>query len=362
MRVLCVRVVLALATLGAAANSFCTSKVSRQKKPSAVYSLPSAEESAQALSDYMVKSHTEKLKAIKVVEEQKQAEIEILKAQLDALKRDNTVSVSVQPPLSTPTDTVEVLQQQLTSYQSFMAKYIVEAQEAKYHSVREAEAAVAAKYEAKIAMQKGDAPPAAAATTKAEAALPSYEERAFEDRNGKIIASAVAGKSRWGDAEVEKLKDELKKETVMQVTAPVKEVVEEKIAKKPLSKTTPVDPKPPKGEKPLKGEKSPKTESKKKDKEAPAPSEPVAPTPPQASQEEVFLERNTLIATAGPKSRWGPMEVAKAQKHVSTAPEQPVITITPEIEAADHGLRADGGVGGPSLAERVNLGAELLGQ
>jgi len=35
---------------------------------------------------------------------------------------------------------------------------------------------------------------------------------------------------------------------------------------------------------------------------------------------------------------------------------------TPEIEAADHGLQADGGVGGPSLAERVNLGAELLGQ
>ena len=34
--------------------------------------------------------------------------------------------------------------------------------------------------------------------------------------------------------------------------------------------------------------------------------------------------------------------------------------ILPEIKAADHGLRADGGVGGPSLADRVNLGAKLL--
>ena len=38
------------------------------------------------------------------------------------------------------------------------------------------------------------------------------------------------------------------------------------------------------------------------------------------------------------------------------------IVASPEVEAADHGLRADGGVGGPSLAERVNLGASLLGK
>ena len=34
--------------------------------------------------------------------------------------------------------------------------------------------------------------------------------------------------------------------------------------------------------------------------------------------------------------------------------------ITPEIEAADHGMRNDGGVDGPSLAQRVNLGAALV--
>ena len=37
-----------------------------------------------------------------------------------------------------------------------------------------------------------------------------------------------------------------------------------------------------------------------------------------------------------------------------------IVTVTPEIAAADHGLQSDGGVGGPSLADRVNLGAQLL--
>ena len=36
------------------------------------------------------------------------------------------------------------------------------------------------------------------------------------------------------------------------------------------------------------------------------------------------------------------------------------IPVPPEVEAADHGLRNDGGVGGPSLAERVNLGSKLF--
>ena len=34
--------------------------------------------------------------------------------------------------------------------------------------------------------------------------------------------------------------------------------------------------------------------------------------------------------------------------------------VPPEVEKADHGLRADGGVGGPSLAERVAMGAAVV--
>lgn len=40
-------------------------------------SLPSQEESAKALTEYMTKAHEEKLKAVKAAEEKKQAEIEV---------------------------------------------------------------------------------------------------------------------------------------------------------------------------------------------------------------------------------------------------------------------------------------------
>jgi lipoate-protein ligase A len=40
-------------------------------------SIPSHEESAKALTDYMTKAHEEKLKAVKAAEEKNQAEIEV---------------------------------------------------------------------------------------------------------------------------------------------------------------------------------------------------------------------------------------------------------------------------------------------
>lgn len=42
-----------------------------------LHALPSPEESAKALSDYMAKAHEEKLKAIKDAEAKKQTEIEV---------------------------------------------------------------------------------------------------------------------------------------------------------------------------------------------------------------------------------------------------------------------------------------------
>ena len=54
------------------------------------------------------------------------------------------------------------------------------------------------------------------------------------------------------------------------------------------------------------------------------------------------------------------VEGSSAGSTAAAAPTAPVIEVTPEIEAADHGLRNDGGVGGPSLAERVNLGLSIV--
>ena len=48
--------------------------------------LPSAEESAKALSDYMAKSHEEKLRAVREVEQKKEEEIGALKKELADLK------------------------------------------------------------------------------------------------------------------------------------------------------------------------------------------------------------------------------------------------------------------------------------
>merc|ERR1711865_542551 len=87
----------------------------------------------------------------------------------------------------------------------------------------------------------------------------------------------------------------------------------------------------------------------------------------------IYDLRNAKIAAAAAagKSRWGKMENEKATSLASNilpSVSSSSITITsvadipvpPEVEAADHGLRNDGGVGGPSLAERVNLGQQLF--
>jgi hypothetical protein len=91
---------------------------------------------------------------------------------------------------------------------------------------------------------------------------------------------------------------------------------------------------------------------------------PVASAPmASASTPSWYAKRNAR--------RWGTMEIQKARVRVrgEMATALPAAneaaapaSVSAEVEAADHGLRNDGGVGGPSLADRVNLGASLLGQ
>ena len=96
---------------------------------------------------------------------------------------------------------------------------------------------------------------------------------------------------------------------------------------------------------------------------------PAAGTSAATEEPSLYKERNANIAAAANAgtSRWGNKEVERAG---ATAPPSKLLkaiapinvatvgdAVPEEVTAADHGLRADGGVGGLSLAERVKNGA-----
>jgi len=374
------------------------------------------------LTSYMAKSHEEKLRAIKEVEEKKNTEIKTLKNEVTALKervevpRESAVVLSSEPATGRDLSsmTTEELRAKLFQYQEFMAKYIVQAQQQKMKAVKMAEVATAARYEEKIkfllaagsttassesevvpskdvakvkitpkdsdvdlkAKPVNGAKKANGVAAPSPINLPSSD--LFDERNKKIAAAGKAGKSRWGDAEVKKASAESSKPS---------------LSSTPGTSTPPAPPAPPA---PSSGV-SPEIEAADhglrndggvggptlaervnlgqqlftgSDAAATAPPAPIAEVSPQLSTYDLRNARIARAAAAG-KSRWGNMENMKAtsltaaSKSVTeTAPssvaKKPEIVSTPEIEAADHGLRSDGGVGGPSLAERVNLGSSLL--
>ncbi|KAL3938251.1 MAG: hypothetical protein SGARI_001814 [Bacillariaceae sp.] len=226
----------------------------------------------------------------------------------------------------------EQLAGRLVTYQQFMSRYIVEAQEQKRKAVLAAEAAVTAKYEQKLQLYQSKAQDA-----PAPPAIKAPATQLYEGRNANVAAAAKAGKSRWGDAEVKKASGAAVNGVPVNGAANNVPVVE-----KPDPNSIAI-----------------------------------------LTGSSLYYHRNQMVAAAGAagKSRWGDQEVKKAATEASKGPPSlegaaPVssspaietttasaapIEVTPEIEAADHGLRNDGGVGGPSLAERVNLGASLLG-
>lgn len=282
------------------------------------------------LTNYMVKAHEEKLRAIKEVEAKKDGEIQTLKSEVTELKEEiASVPKESAVVLSTPPTpgadlsnmTTEQLRAKLVQYQDFMAKYIVQAQHQKMKAVQAAEAATAAKYEEKIKFLLAGAPPSDSSSTTVPAPkIGSAETKLYDTRSATVAAAGKAGKSRWGDKEVAKVKmtEGDVKTDALNGTKMVNGVAETATATAPIG---------------LPGS-------------------------------DVFDKRNQKIAAAGKagKSRWGEAEVKKATEtasapSLSSAPAAPV---TKEIEEADHGLRNDGGVGGPSLAERVNLGQQLF--
>lgn len=240
-------------------------------------------ERAKAMSDYLVKSHEEKLKAVKAIEQKKDAEIQALKDEIESIKAHQKDAII--PEKVVPVDgSVEDLATKLVAYQKFMADYVVRAQEQKLAAMKSVEAATIKKYEEKMLLLKKE-------------------------------ASSIA--------------DTRKKES---------------ISSKKDSPSPPV--------------KKPAETSEKKVAEAPKVEKPVA----EISEKKV-VEAPKVKKPAAEKSE----KVVEPQKDKTTAvdSQKTVATILndipKEILDADHGLRSDGGVGGPTLTERVMLGASLGG-
>jgi hypothetical protein len=249
------------------------------------------------------------------------SEVTELKEEIASVPKESAVVLSTPPTPGADLSnmTTEQLRAKLVQYQDFMAKYIVQAQHQKMKAVQAAEAATAAKYEEKIKFLLAGAPPSDSSSTTAPAPkIESAETKLYDTRSATVAAAGKAGKSRWGDKEVAKVK-----------------ITEGDVKTDALN-----------GTKMVNGVAE------------------TATAPIGLPGSDVFDKRNQKIAAAGKagKSRWGEAEVKKATEtasapSLSSAPAAPV---TKEIEEADHGLRNDGGVGGPSLAERVNLGQQLF--
>jgi hypothetical protein len=194
--------------------------------------------------------------------------------------------------------TKEEITARLISYQQFMSKYIVDAHQQKVEAVREAQLAIAKKYEDKLLLL------AAAGGVQVET---TAEVGLYQERSATVSAAAAAGKSRWGDME----------------NARAAETIGVNGATASASISTPV---------PV-----------------------VAPTL------SLYDQRNARVAAAAKvgKSRWMSKENERAFQMASALPS---IAAVPAkvVEEADHGLRADGGVAGPTLAQRLNFGEQLL--
>lgn len=225
-----------------------------------------------------------------------------------------------------------------------MADYIVKASEDKARAVKEAEIAVANKYKAKL-----DAfmlPPTAGSSSVA-----APMNAAFKERNAKLSEAAKAGKSRWGDKEVAKVAGaniNVPKQTI--AATPPAAFSSEAVAAADHG---------------LRADGGVGGLSLA-ERVAGGAGGAVAVNGAVAAAAPIptFVARSQFItaaAKAGKQCRWGSKEENRAIEFSSNPlPAGAQVVITPEVEAADHGLRADGGVGGPSLAERVNLGAQIL--
>jgi hypothetical protein len=114
--------------------------------------LPSPEESAQILTDYMATAHEEKLRAVQEVEAKYKAEIQELKEKLAEYENASpaTAAADGSSGYLFPATNKE-LAEKVKGYRDFVAKYLVRSHVEKNLAIMQAEKKVADKYEAIIA-------------------------------------------------------------------------------------------------------------------------------------------------------------------------------------------------------------------
>lgn len=204
-----------LVMLIAPVGAFVSSSFRSSKSLNAALRLTPDEVRASAVANYLTRAHEEKLRAIREVEAKKGQEIIALKQQIDELKsqsggvRNMALTTSTpytpatasalfsRPPttglLTTSADLSSLSKEELVNlvlqYQRFMADYIVKAQEQKLSAVRVAIAALRKQFEDRLQLP----PP------------PNVPSTLYDARSVKVAAAAAAGKSRWGDAEVQRV-------------------------------------------------------------------------------------------------------------------------------------------------------------
>ncbi len=276
----------------------------------------------------------------------------------------------------------------LTAYQTFIANYVVKAQEEKYRAIKRAEAAVEKKYQEKLQLllQQSSPTPTIAPSTK-ESTIPLLDQgsstttaaaadiqksvsttrvnigaaiangenlgesvqkrvdqvlssssttsvgttvlshtKLFEIRSVKVLQMANAGQSRWGEAEIQKLKNTPSTTTTTSQQPP-------SISTK--SNSTSVD-----TFRPVTLEERLRLGAKLEPKISSTPSPPIT----HLGKESLYSLRTAKVmesANAG-KSRWGDAEIMKLQ-HLPKEPKAPrsdalyTMRTTKVIQSADAG-------------------------
>lgn len=376
-------------------NGVVSSRQTSSSASNVVLRLSSPEEErAAVLSNYLAKAHEDKLRAVQAAEAKKNEEIIRLKEMLKESQAQGPAEIAAPAP-GTPTATLtiseppvdpnllamspEALVNLVQKYKHFVANYVADAQKQKAEAVQAAEEALTQKYEARLQALGGGGIPAAAAEVpfkvvesapkavekapaEAEAPPPQVYAAAqptdlYAKRNARLEAAALAGKTRWGSMEVAKVAIDNAKNP----QAAVEEAdhglrndggvggptLAERVSMGAGSDAPAATPQ---------VAKTPHFADTQVAGSAPLVNGSPEPVIPSVDVAPLYAKRNAKVVASAKvgKSRWGEMEIEKIKTSVNANSDA-------EIAAADHGLRNDGGVSGPSLAERVNLGAMLLG-
>lgn len=300
----------------------------------------SSSSNAEKLAEYFAKSHEAKLEAIRAVEEKKNAEIRELKQQIEELTRQKASTPSADPvtDASSASSSPSSSANQLDAYRRFISEYIIKAHNDKQEAVRAAEAATTAKLLARF-----------------EGTTPPVTHSLYDKRNARITEAANAGVSRWGNPELQKagappvvVPDTLS-------MSPPREQSQEDVARQVVAADH--------GLRADGGVCGPTLAERVMGGSSGG----GGGSTVQAGG-ALYEARNARLmagSRAGASLRWGDKELAKVANGVAAAGSPADVDAgaseetTQQIQAADHGLRADGGVGGPTLAERVIRGAAL---